>query len=107
MKIIKFILSYLIDLLLNRFQYYIVAFLIYTFISNIETIFPKLTFWNFLWIILAAEVYVLKSTKIGVQLLYKTPKAKPTKFFKSELEEIKQQHKVFLKQYKIKEEEVN
>lgn len=48
MKIIKFILSYLIDLLLNRFQYYIVAFLIYTFISNIETIFPKLTFWNFL-----------------------------------------------------------
>lgn len=56
MKIIKSILSYLIDLLLNRFQYYIVAFLIYTFISNIETIFPKLTFWNFLWIILAAEV---------------------------------------------------
>lgn len=56
MKIIKFILSYLIDLLLNRFQYYIVAFLIYTFISNIETIFPKLTFWNFLWVILAVEV---------------------------------------------------
>lgn len=55
MKIIKFILSYLIDLLLNRFQYYIVAFLIYTFISNIEIIFPKLTFWNFLWVILAAE----------------------------------------------------
>ena len=57
--------------------------------------------------ILASEVYVLKSTKMGVQLLYKIPKAKPTKFFKSELEEIKQQHKVFLKQYKIKEVEVN
>lgn len=56
MKIINSILSYLIDLLLNRFQYYIVAFLIYTFISNIETIFQKLTFWNFLWVILAAEV---------------------------------------------------
>lgn len=57
--------------------------------------------------IFASEVYVLKSTKIGVQLLYKTPKAKPTKFFKSELEEIKQQYKVFLTQYKIKEVEAN
>ena len=57
--------------------------------------------------ILASEVYVLKSTKMGVQLLYKTPKAKPTKFFKSELEEIKQQYKVFLTQYKIKEVEAN
>ena len=56
MKIIKYILKFWIDFFLNRFQYYIVAFLIYTFIANIETIFPKLTFWNFLWVILAAEV---------------------------------------------------
>ena len=56
MKIIKFILSYLVDVLVNRFQYYILALLIYSFVSSVESIFPKITFWNFLLVILAAEV---------------------------------------------------
>lgn len=56
MKIINSILSYLVDVLVNRFQYYILALLIYSFVSSVESIFPKITFWNFLLIILAAEV---------------------------------------------------
>lgn len=56
MKIINSILSYLIDLLVNRFQYYILALLIYSFISSVEPIFPKLTFWKFLLVVLSAEV---------------------------------------------------
>ena len=55
MKIINSVLSYLIDVLVNRFQYYILALLIYSFVSSVESIFPKITFWNFLLVVLAAE----------------------------------------------------
>ena len=57
--------------------------------------------------ILASGVFVLKMTKTGVKILYKTPKTNPTKLFKSELEKIKKEHKNFLTQYKIKEIKVN
>ena len=55
MKYIQLILAFLGTIFLIGLPY-MLAFWGYTFLAGIFEILPKLTFWNFLWVILAAEV---------------------------------------------------